>query len=250
MSNYEKLLYIKVFNFQDICNLTGNINTAKSLIRAELERKHIKKIQHNLYVVCDLEMRKPLGNSYMIASKISKYSYISYRSALDFHTNNIEILSDIYVSSKNKFDEFEFNNYAYKFFRSKYDFGIENIDGIRTTDKERTFIDCVNKTNLAGGSEYLVKTLEKLGELDGKKILKYLSEYNSKKLYAKVGFMLIWLGYVFHVDKKVIDKCYVKCGSVKYYFDEETKISNRKLIKDWNLIVPEQILNQGEEQYW
>ena len=89
-----------------------------------------------------------------------------------------------------------------------------------------------------------------MGELNGKKILKYLSEYNSKKLYAKVGFILLWLGYVFHVDKKLIDECYVKCGNVKYYFDEETKISKRRLIKEWNLIRPEQILSKGEEQYW
>lgn len=40
MSNYEKILYKKVFNFQDICEMTGNINTDKSLIRAELQKKY------------------------------------------------------------------------------------------------------------------------------------------------------------------------------------------------------------------
>ena len=62
--------------------------------------------------------------------------------------------------------------------------------------------------------------------------------------------MLRWLGYVFHVEKKTIDECYIKCGKVKYYFDEETKKSNKRLIKEWNLIMPEQILSKGEEQYW
>ena len=45
MSNYEKIIYIKVFNFQDICNLTGNVNTAKSLIKAELDNMYFMLIK-------------------------------------------------------------------------------------------------------------------------------------------------------------------------------------------------------------
>jgi len=189
MSNYEKILYKKVFNFQDICEMTENENTAKSLIRAELQKNHIKKIQHNLYVVCDLETGTPLGNPYLLGSKISKNSFISYRSALDYYAKLEDIYHNIYVSNNKKFQEFEFNNYSYKFVNSK-PFGITNINGLKITDKEKTFIDCVNKPELAGGGEYLVETLEKIGELDGIKITKYLTYFNSKKLYAKVGFML------------------------------------------------------------
>ena len=114
MSNYEKILYIKVFNFQDICEMTGNSNTAKSLIRAELQ------IQHNLYVVCDLENGQPLGDPYMIGSKISKHAVISYRSALDYYANLQNIFQNIYVSEKRQFQEFEFNNYSYKFVTSTW----------------------------------------------------------------------------------------------------------------------------------
>ena len=246
MSNYEKILYKKVFNFQDICEITGNENTAKSLIRAELQKKHIKKVQHNLYVMCDLETQLPLENPYLLGSKISKNSFISYRSALDYYAQLEEKFHIIYVSDKTKFQEFEFNNYTYKFVNNKT-FGIVNINGIKITDKEKTFVDCINKPELAGGGEHLVTTLELIGKLDGTKILKYLTYYNSKKLYAKVGFMLEWLNYVFDVPKKVIDECYTKCGNVKYYFEKNQK---GRLIKKWNLIISEEILARGEEQYW
>jgi len=248
MSNYEKILHIKVFNFQDICEMTGNENTAKSLIRVELQKKHIKKIQHNLYVVCDLENGQPIGNPYMIGSKISKNSFISYRSALDYYANLKEISNNIYVSDKRKFKEIEFNNYSYKFVNNNL-IGVTNVNNMKITDKEKTFIDCVNKPELAGGGEHLVKTLELIGKLNGSKILKYLENYNSKKLYAKVGFMLEWLNYVFNVPKKVIDECYCKCGYIKYYFDEEAVGDNRRVDK-WNLLVSNAILAGGEEQYW
>lgn len=246
MSNYEKILYKKVFNFQDICEITGNENTAKSLIRAELQKKHIKKLQHNLYIVCDLERGATLENPYLLGSKISKNSFLSYRSALDYYAKLKEKFHIIYVSDKRKFQDFEFNNYSYKFVNSK-PFGIVNVNGLKITDKEKTLIDCVNKPQLAGGGEHLAETLEKIGELDGIKISKYLENYNSQKLYAKIGFMLEWLNYVFHVPKKTIDECYTKCGYIKYYFDKEEK---GRLVNRWNLIVSKDILSRGEEQYW
>lgn len=249
MSNYEKILYKKVFNFQDICEMTGNQNTAKSLIREELRKNHIKKIRHNLYVVCDLENMRPLGTPYMIGSKISKNSFISYRSALDYYANIKQKSHIIYVSDKRKFKDFEFNNYSYKFFNNKT-FGITNTNNLRITDKEKTFIDCINKPELAGGVEYLAITLELIGTLDGTKILKYLTKYNSKKLYAKVGFMLEWLNYIFDVPKKTINECYAKCGYTKYYFDKESQKDKSRLVNYWNLIVSEKILSKGEEQYW
>jgi len=165
MSNYEKILYKKVFNFQDICEMTGNANTAKSLIRAELHKNHIKKVQQNLYVVCDLETGTPLEYPYLLGSKILKNSFLSYRSALDYYANLKETYHIIYVSDKRKFREFEFNNYTYKFVNSK-PFGIKNINGIKITDKEKTLIDCVNKSELAGGGEHLTETLEKIGKLN------------------------------------------------------------------------------------
>ena len=249
MSNYEKILYKKVFNFQDICEMTGNENTAKSLIRAELQKNHIKKIQHNLYVVCDLETEATLENPYLLGSKISKNSFISYRSALDYYANLKEKFHKIYVSDKRKFQEFEFNNYSYKFVNSK-PFGITNINGLKITDKEKTFIDCVNKPELAGGGAHMTDTLEKIGELDGEKICEYLKNFNSKKLYAKTGFMLQWLNYSFHVSKKTIDECYTKCGYIKYYFDKESRESKSRFVDYWNLIISEEILSKGEEQYW
>lgn len=249
MGNYEKILYKKVFNFQDICEITENENTAKSLIRAQLQKNHIKKVQHNLYVVCDLETGQTLENPYLLGSKISKNSFLAYRSALDYYANLEDKFHIIYVSDKQKFNEFQFNNYSYKFVNSK-SFGITNINGLKITDKEKTFVDCVNKPELAGGDEHLAETLEKIGELDGKKILKYLANYNSQKLYAKVGFMLQWLNYVFDVPKKTIDECYTKCGYIKYYFNPESKNTKNRLVKYWNLIVSEEILSKGEEQYW
>ena len=250
MKNYKRILELKVFDLQDVCDLTKNINTAKSLIRNLLKDGYIKRVKHNLYAVCDLEYKNAIPSPYMIGSKIKEDSCISYHSAFEYYGAKNQVFYLIYVSSKKNFEEFEFEGYTYTYINNKYDFGIINDGRIRATDKERTVIDCIDKTEFAGGHEELILCLELMGKLDGNKILKYLSKYNSKKLYAKVGFMLELLKSVFGMEEEVIKECKRKSENLKYYFDNETKTAKNKYIKDWNLIVPEIFVKRGETLYW
>lgn len=250
MNNYEKVLGLKVFNFKDLCNLIGNENSAKSLLKNMLQKNYVKKIKYNLYAVCDLEYKNAIPSPYMIGSKIKEDSCISYHSAFEYYGAKNQVFYLIYVSSKKNFEEFEFEGYTYTYINNKYDFGIINDGKIRVTDKERTVIDCIDKTEFAGGHEELILCLELMRKLDGNKILKYLSKYNSKKLYAKVGFMLELLKSVFGMEEEVIKECKRKSENLKYYFDNETKTAKNKYIKDWNLIVPEIFVKRGETLYW
>ena len=43
MKNYKEVLKLKVFNLQDITNLTQNVNTAKSIVQRMLKNGYIKK---------------------------------------------------------------------------------------------------------------------------------------------------------------------------------------------------------------
>ena len=123
MDNYIKLLKLKVFNINDIYNLIGNKNTAKSVVKRLQEKKLLKRVKHNLYIMCDIEYKKTLSNLYMIASKIKDDTYICYRSALDYYLNN-NVYDIIYVSSTKRFNDFLYEGFKYKFINSKYDFGI------------------------------------------------------------------------------------------------------------------------------
>lgn len=120
---------------------------------------------------------------------------------------------------------------------------------VRVTDKERTVIDCIDKTEFAGGDEELLLCLELIGKLDGERILEYLKHYDSQKLYAKVGFMLELLNDGFGVDEKVIEECRKSINKRTYYFDNETKKNKNKYVSKWNLVVPEIFLTRGRTLY-
>lgn len=246
MKNYEKVLSLKVFNTKDIYQLTGNMNTTKSLIRNLLIDGYIKRIKHNLYAVCNIEFKSVIPNQYMIASKIRDNSYISYHSALEYYGVKNQVFYDIYVSTSKRFKNFDFEGYSYKYIESKYDFGIIQLNKIRVTDKERTFIDCINKTELAGGNEELIMCLELLGNLSGEKILEYLKKYDSNKLNQKVGFFLELFNEHYNIEKSIIEELRLNFTNKKLYFNEETKRSKNTYIKKWNLIVPKIFLGKEE----
>ena len=185
MKNYKEMLNLKVFNMQDINNLTHNERTSKSIIQRMLKNGYIKRIKYNLYAVCDLEYGGVIPDQYMIGSKIQDDSFISYHSAFDYYGVKNQVFYLVYVSSKNKFNEFDFDGYSYAFVKNKYDFGVIQKGKIRITDKERTVLDNINRPDLAGGNEELIMCLELMTQLDNNKIIEYLKYYNSKKLYAK-----------------------------------------------------------------
>lgn len=250
MNNYEKVLGLKVFNNNDIFKFTSNLNTSYSMIRNLLLSEKIKKVKKDLYAVCDIESKNVIADQYMIASKIKEDSYICYHSALEYYGIKNQVFYDVYVSSKKKFDSFEFDGYYYNYINSRYDFGIVKNGNVRVTNRERTFIDCINKTEFAGGNEELFLCLELIGKLDGNKILEYLRNYNSKKLYAKVGFMLELLNDVVGVDKYVIEECRKNINDKRYYFNNETQKSDNKYFSSWNLIVPKIFLTRGGLLHW
>ena len=250
MKNYKEILSLKVFNVQDVNNFTNNENSSKSIIQRMLKNEYIKRIKYNLYAVCDLEYKSVIPDQYMIASKIQTDSVISYHSAFDYYGVKNQVFYVVYVSSNKKFEDFEFDGYSYQFIKNKYNFGIIEKGKVRVTDKERTLLDNINRTDLAGGNEELIMCLELLGNLDNDKVIEYLKYYNSKKLYAKVGFVLERFKENLGIEEKTIQECQRNICNTHYYFDEETKNIENKFISKWNLIVPEIYLTRGETIYW
>lgn len=155
MNDYKEVLKLKVFNVEEVCKITGDVDTAKNTIRSLLEAGYIKRINRNLYAVYDISCKNIIADKYMIASKVKEDSYISYSSAFNYHGIKREISDDIYVSSKKKFDDFEFDGCNYIYVTSRGNFGIMQDGNIRVTDKERTVIDCIDKPSLVGGDKEL-----------------------------------------------------------------------------------------------
>lgn len=248
MKEYKKLANKPTFSLKDVVALTGNESTATSLISRWLKKKYFVRIRKGLYTCVDLTTGDIVANKYQIASAINEESYVSHHTALEFYGLVNQVYNVVYVSSKYRFNNFSFMGISYKYVKSAFDDGImnvKNIEGIKITDKERSYIDSANLLSKIGGVEEFIYNTKMIEELDEEKLLNYLDKYNKKVLYQKVGFFLknYYTGENLSCD--FFDLCQLRSAhSVRYLIQgREGKLDN-----EWNLVVPEEFTPKKNER--
>ncbi len=236
MTGYTELSKLITFNVNDVISLTGNINTAKSMINRLQKKQLVKKIRNGLYSCVNLATGEIIANKYQLASAITKNSYVAFHSALEYYGYANQNYYVMYVASESKFNNFEFDNIHYKYVHSKSQLGVDfakNIENVLISNLERTIIDSIFKFEKIGGLEELVKSLEMITKLDEKKLVLYLEIYNSKFLYQKSGYLLTTYTQV-NLSSAFVGLCLERSrGSVRYLENNTTGTLN----KEWNLII-------------
>jgi len=248
MKEYERLAKKIIFSLSDVTTITGNESTSTSLISRWLKKNYAVRIRKDLYTCIDLTTGDIIANKYQIATAINENAFVSYRTAFELYGMANQVYNIVYVSSNKRFNTFEFMGTTYKFIKSSFDDGVievKNTEGIKVTDRERTFIDSVNLVSKIGGIEELINTTKMIDELDQGKVIRYLEIYNKKVLYQKVGYFLenYYNGEQF--DEKFFELCKSKSGnSVRYLVQgTEGRFNDR-----WNLVIPEEYVMNGEGQ--
>lgn len=129
----------------------------------------------------------------------------------------------------------------------KISIGIEEpkySNGVRITDKERTIIDSIKDLDKISGLEEILAALEPIQYIDENKLLKYLIAYENQFLSQKAGYLFGNYQNNFKLSNKFYQTCKRLAGKSKRYLSNEHK--SGKWIKEWNLIVPEDIhMTQG-----
>ena len=71
MKYLKELQSKKVFTLSDVAALTGNINTAKSLMRSYKKSGYVASIKKNYYAALDLVSGNAIANRYEIGSGVT-----------------------------------------------------------------------------------------------------------------------------------------------------------------------------------
>jgi len=208
---YEALLPKKVVTFNEIMQEASKIvQTAPN--RRYIHRKYVTKLIQNgklqrirkeLYLVLS-PFEKPethIPDKLLIAAKIRKDYYLSYHTALEYYGCAYSLYNEAYISvkPKNRFDPFEYKHLTFKpVFTNNTTTDIETKHYQNTTlkvsNKERTFIDCLDKIQYAGGWEECTKSLESLGGINTNKLLTLLTNtYKKEIIIRRVGYTIEYL---------------------------------------------------------
>ncbi|MDR1975071.1 MAG: hypothetical protein LBQ31_10470 [Bacteroidales bacterium] len=248
MKYLEALHRLKIFHKKDVVVLTKDTNAAKEILRRYKKQELISQVRRDLYVATDLANKASLATKFEIAGQITHSSCLAYHSALEYHGLAHQVFYELYVSSKEIFNHFNYEGISYRFCPSKSDIGVVNPATdllVRVTDLERTMLDCIDRIDLSGGIEELVECFAIITYVDENKLLDYLNHFNKQVLYQKAGFTL---GY-FQKEMKLSDDFFEQCKSktgksirhLTYMSESDT------YFKEWKLYAPKNILSFLEQ---
>ncbi|MFH0888065.1 MAG: hypothetical protein V1871_02515 [Planctomycetota bacterium] len=80
--------------------------------------------------------------------------------------------------------------------------------------------------------------------IDTRRLLEHLARFNEKALYAKAGFLLRLFETNWKVEPEIFDNIKKHISQAKYYWPPKLARGTGEQIKEWNLIVPEYLVNK------
>ena len=190
MGKYTALIQERRFvTGREMFREVGNRKSVSSLLYNYSRRNSIVRIRRNVYLPTNPSDGFIDENKYEIGCCSVPGAYISYHSAMEFYGLQNQVWHRIYLSSARRFRPFDFEFVEYMYAPEKHREGIvqsaEN-GNIRVTDPEGTILDCIDRTDLAGGLEELVYNIELLESVNGEWLLRYLPLYGKQTNAAKV----------------------------------------------------------------
>lgn len=211
----------------------------------------IKRLRNGLYFIYPDSLLLNIQNYvedplYLLMNLIKPY-FASYYTALDLHGLAQRSINTFYLTTTKFIKVVKQETYIIKpvIVLKKYFFGYIQMEfgngTINVSDLERTIIDIINRPELAHGYEDIIKSILDIDiDLDYSKFFKYLSIFNKKILYHRIGYLFdtpVFKSYL-NVPKSFLDKLKGQIHSINY-FDSANKsgIFNN----NWKVVVPTEI---------
>lgn len=196
---------------------------------------------------------------YQVAARATDDAVVAYRSALALHGYGYSAQNSlIYLTANREASRFDFQKTEYigtthpkaLLRQSKETTGVETVDRggleIRVTTPERTLVDCFDRLDLTGGIEEAWRSLEAVSYFDPEKVISYLALLDNAVTAAKVGLFLDGQRERLHLSEKHLNSIReFRPKQPTYMFRSER---TGKLVNEWNLIVPTEILERSWEE--
>lgn len=240
MNLYFELMKEPVFTADYLNQYYDNIESARSALKRLMKQNLIAKIRKNLYTCISGETGAPIANRFQIACMITKSSYISHHTAMEYHGMSDQVYYDVYVSSETRFQEFEFDGYTYKYVHTKTQTGVESVQysgGVRVTDIEKTLLDNVKDMDKISGIEEVIAFIQSVQKLNEEKLCQYLEEYQNQFLYQKTAYLLETYSSASGLSDRFYQICREHIGKSNRYLTKE--IHNGKYDAKWKIVVPD-----------
>ena len=238
--------------------------TKERLLAQWRDEGRLIRIRRGLYAVVP-EWADPATfppDNYLLAGKLTSDAVVSHHSALEFHGCAYSVWHLIVYSATRPALPMEFRTERYRgttFPRAlrrsgNEHFGVAEVayrgSAVRITSIERTLVDVLASPHLGGGWEEIWRSMEMADSLNWVQVVDYALLFGNATTTAKVGFFLDQHRDHWTITDSELEPLRQLIPRQPHYLERNRRRGGR-LLKEWNLIVPEEVLERSwEELLW
>jgi len=232
-----------------------------ALLQHHLKAGHILRMRRELYAVIppNATPESLSVDPYLIAGKASPDSVLGFHTSLELFGVAYSAFQKFTFLSTHKIKPFEFQEQWYQSIAQPLELRTKNeilcevetinrqgID-IHVTSLERTYVDVLNRIEISGGWEEVIRSISNIATLNINRVIAYCLKLKNAILSAKVGYFLEQRQGAFAPTDEQIKKLLTQKPSAPQYLSKK-QTEACKLIKKWNIMVPISVIEKNWEE--
>ncbi len=235
-------------------------HTSNSLLAEHVAGGRLLRIKRGIYATVpfgsDPEKFRP--SPFLVASRLRDDAVIAYHSALSFHGHAHSLWWREQYLTMSRQRPFSFRGVEYvgvqapRAVRYLPDFGggmeLRPYAGslVRVMSLERSLVDLMHRPEHGGGWEEIWRSLESVEFYDLDAVIEFTLLMNTALTAARVGYYLEEHRESLMVEESHLSILAERTPAQPSYLDRRREPG--KLVKRWNLILPEQVLHRSWEE--
>ena len=237
---------------------SDNSSTRKSLLAYHRKRGRVVRIRRGLYasVPVGTDPASMPVDPYLVAAKLTGDAVLAYHTAMEFHGRAYSVQWRLVYVSATKSLPLTFQSHTFHSApvppplraRDEEMFGVirHKRSGVevRVTNHERTLVDVLDRPDLTGSWEEIWRSLESVEFFDVDQVIEYTRMLENATTAAKVGFFLEQHRDPLMVEDSHLDSLRRLCPQRPHYLTRG-RVGHCSLAKDWNLMIPAEIMNRS-----
>jgi len=193
---------------------------------------------------------------FLVAAKLTPDSVLSHHTALEFHGKAYSVYTHITYSASRPLGPLTFRSHVFRGTRfphtllhaGKVHVGVSTPERagmeLRVASLERTLVDVLDRPDLSGSWEEIWRSLESVEFFDLDKVVEYALLLGNATTGAKVGFFLEQHREPLMVEDRHLKALHDLRPRQPHYLDRAKRTSGR-LVSEWNLVVPREVLERA-----
>ncbi len=255
-----------VFTTEDLVEHRGRGDsesrwTRKAILAQYRKQGRLVLVRRGLYAVI------PSGSNpdtfrvdpYLLAAKITGDAVLAYHTALELHAKAYSVFEEFFFLSRKPPKPTQLHSQLFrgvlfpKALRDKEqeEYGVKIVDrsglDVQVTSLERTLVDVLDRPDLGGGWEEIWRCLESVEFFDLDKVVEYVLLLNNATTAAKVGYFIDQHRQALMADNKYLD-CLKRLRPKQPHYLERDGRGKGRLVSEWNLVVPDYVIDRAWEE--